>query len=66
MKLTTVQQYEKIRSTLVSWINWQKETDTFGLLLGLGDYWTEMRMLEVELGLPATKLSDLLDLSVWC
>jgi hypothetical protein len=59
--LTPRQQYDKVRETLISWINWKGKSDVLGLMLGLGDYWTELRLLEVELGLPATKVSELLN-----
>ena len=58
--LTTQQQYDSVRKTLVSWLNWQEKSDVGGLLLGLGDYWSELVLLEKELGLPRTKLADLI------
>ena len=60
MLLTTQQQYDNTRKTLVSWLNWQDKSDVGGLMLGLGDYWSELVLLEKELGLPKTRLADLL------
>ena len=60
MLLTTQQQYDSVRKTLISWLNWQDKSDVGGLLLGLGDYWSELVLLEKELGLPKTRLADLL------
>lgn len=58
-QLTTQQQYDKVVATFVSWLNWERETDLGGLLLGLADYYCEIRLLEKELGIPQNKRFDI-------
>ena len=59
MQLTTRQQYDKVVATFVSWLNWSGKTDVGGLLLGLGDYYMEIRELEDALELPAAERFNL-------
>lgn len=53
MLLTNEQAYQKCLDTFRSWVNWQKPTDFVGLMLGLGDLYCEIRLLEDELSIQA-------------
>lgn len=55
----------KLRTTLRSWTNWSKPTDLLGLLLGLGDYMQEISLIERELGLRESKLSEYANVLEW-
>ena len=51
MELTKRQQYDSAIKTFTSWLNWSDPVNG-GLLMGLGDYYAEIRLLEDELGIP--------------
>jgi hypothetical protein len=57
--LNSRQAYDKCLSTFISWVNWKNKSDVGGLLLGLGDYYIEIRILEDELNIPIEERFDL-------
>jgi len=63
--LTAEQAYAKVLNTFKSWLNWNKPTDAVGLLIGLGDYYIEIRMLEDELNIPANEQFNLAQYKTW-
>ena len=63
--LSTQQQYENCCATFRLWVNWSKPTDAIGLLLGFGDYYFEITLLEEELNIPIEKRFKLPDYKTW-
>lgn len=59
MRLTPQQQYAKCLDVFRSWVNWSDKTDAVGLLMGLGDYYAEIRLLEDELSIPVNERFEL-------
>lgn len=53
--ITDQQAYQKCLDTFAAWVNWEGPTDLVGLLLGLGDYYIEICILEEVLDIPADK-----------
>jgi hypothetical protein len=63
--LTDREAYDLCMKTFESWVNWEKPTDCVGLLIGLGDYYCEIKILEDVLDIPQADRFDLARVVKW-